>query len=295
MVHISVMIKESLEYLALSNGDKVIDATAGNGGHTYVLARAVGTKGSVLAIERDSVLANALCVGIVHKKLHQNIVVVNSNYRFMDDICAEEGFDKVNGVLFDLGFSSWHIDKSGRGFSFLDDSPLDMRYDTTNEDSLTAFDVVNSYSVPDLERIFLEYGEENRYKELARAIFKARKKNKIETTSALVSIIDSVVKSRGKIHPATKIFQAIRIEVNDELNALHEGLGQAMRNTKSDGRIVVISFHSLEDRIVKNTFTKWKKEMKGNILTKKVVTPQYSEILHNRRSRSAKLRAFHII
>lgn len=295
MFHISVMIKEALKYLALSNGDTAIDATSGNGGHTYAMAREVGIKGSVLAIERDSVLANALCSGVLQKKLHQNIVVVNSNYRFMDDICAEEGFDKVNGVLFDLGFSSWHIDRSGRGFSFMDESPLDMRYDTTNDNSLTALDVVNSYSVSDLERIFLDYGEEKRYKELARSIFKARKKNKIETTSQLVSVIESVIKNRGKTHPATKIFQAIRIEVNDELNALKDGLECAMNNTVSDGRVVVISFHSLEDRIVKNTFARWKKSGKGNILTKKVITPQYSEILHNRRSRSAKLRAFHII
>ena len=295
MVHISVMIKESLEYLALSSGDTAIDATAGNGGHTYAMARAVGREGSILAIERDGVLANALCEGVVSKKLHKNIIVVNGNYRFMDDICQEESFEKVNGVLFDLGFSSWHIDMSGRGFSFLRDEPLDMRYDNTGNDTLTASDILNSYAVGDLEKLFMEYGEEKRAREIAKQILYTRKKNRIETTMQLVSIIENVVHSRGKIHPATKIFQALRIEVNDEIGALEYGLLSALNNTGKDGRIVVISFHSLEDRVVKNTFTRWKKEGRGNILTKKVITPKYTEILHNRRSRSAKLRAFHII
>lgn len=297
MIHTPVMTDQVLHYLALQQGDTVIDATAGYGGHTFSIARVIGGRGSILAIERDEVMASFLCRRVVQQKLYQNIVVVNGNYRDMDDICEDEQFEAVSGIVFDLGFSSWHVEHSGRGFSFLQDEPLDMRYNTTESSSQTAADILNSAPRTTLEHIFQEYGEEPKAHHIAKAIFQKRRHTKIRTTQQLVDIITAIIPTRAKrkIHPATRVFQALRIAVNDEIEALKQGLYVARSHVGKDGRIVVISFHSLEDRIVKTVFQEWRDRGVGNILTKKVVVPHFTEVQRNRRSRSAKLRAFHSI
>ncbi|MYE37964.1 MAG: 16S rRNA (cytosine(1402)-N(4))-methyltransferase RsmH [Candidatus Spechtbacteria bacterium SB0662_bin_43] len=297
MIHTPVMIDEVLHYLALQQGDTVIDATAGYGGHTFAIARAIGSKGNILAIERDDVMASFLCKRVIQQRLYQNVVVVNGNYRDLDDMCQDEQFENVSGVLFDLGFSSWHVEHSGRGFSFLRDEPLDMRYNATDTSAQTAANIINSAPRDTLEYIFQEYGEEPKAQHIAKAIFQKRRQEKIRTTQQLVDIITSVIPrhTKRKMHPATRIFQALRIAVNDEIGALKQGLYAAQSHIGKDGRIVVISFHSLEDRVVKTVFQDWKKKGIGNILTKKVVVPHFTEIQRNRRSRSAKLRAFHTI
>jgi 16S rRNA (cytosine1402-N4)-methyltransferase len=256
------------------------------------MAEVVGAKGLVLAIERDPVAAEALVHKILEQGMHDRIVVANGSYRDIADISQEEGFEGVQGILFDLGFSSWQIEESGRGFSFQKDEPLDMRYDPTDEASRSARDIVNGASREELETILREYGEEPRARFVAKAIADSRKKTPIETTAQLAEIVASVTRARPGINPATRTFQALRIAVNDELLVVKQGL-EGAREVAGDGcHIVVISFHSLEDRIVKNEFRSWKEQGFGTILTKKVVTARYGETRENRRSRSAKLRAF---
>lgn len=292
MVHIPVLVDEVLQYLDLKEGEKAIDCTAGQGGHTLRMAEAVGKKGSVLAIERDPEASEALVAKILEQGLHENIVVVNGSYRDIADISQEEGFEHVQGILFDLGFSSWQIEESGRGFSFQKDEPLDMRYDPTDEAYQSARDIVNGASREQLETILREYGEEPRARLVAKAIADARKKAPIETTTQLSEIVSSVARARPGINPSTRTFQALRIAANDELLVVRQGLRGALEVAGVGCRIVVISFHSLEDRIVKNEFRSWKEQGLGTILTKKVIRPRYGETRENRRSRSAKLRAF---
>jgi 16S rRNA (cytosine1402-N4)-methyltransferase len=201
-------------------------------------------------------------------------------------VLKEEGVEAVDGFLFDLGMSMLQL-KSPRGFSFQRDEPLDMRMDP--EQKLTAFDVVNKYSEKDLERILREYGEERKARAIAKAIVLQRSKKPIETTGELVNVVLSVVKRTGRIHPATKVFQAIRIEVNKELEHLKIALWKVPRYLRKGGRLVVISFHSLEDRLVKNFFKEHASQFK--ILTKKPITPGREEVMRNPASRSAKLRA----
>lgn len=294
MAHISVLVEEALQYLDLQEGDRAIDCTAGQGGHTFAMAEAVGENGGVLAIERDGVEAAALVEAVLARDLHDRIVVVNGTYRDIVDISQEEGFEGAQGVLFDLGFSSWQIEESGRGFSFQKDEPLDMRYDPADESLSTAADIVNGASREQLEEMLREYGEESRAHAIAKAIVEARRQARIETSGQLSDIVGSVARSRPGINPATKTFQALRIATNDELNVVRSGLEGAREVLGEGGRIVVISFHSLEDRIVKQTFRSWKERGLGTILTKNVVKPSYEEVRKNRRSRSAKLRAFRV-
>jgi len=292
MVHIPVLVDEVLQYLDLKEGEKAIDCTAGQGGHTVRMAEAVGEKGSVLAIERDPEASEALVAKILEQGLHENIVVVNGSYRDIADISQEEGFEGAQGILFDLGFSSWQIEESGRGFSFQKDERLDMRYDPTDEAHQSARDIVNGASREQLETILRDYGEEPRARLVAKAIADARKKAPIETTAQLSEIVSSVARARPGINPSTRTFQALRIAVNEELLVVRQGLNGALEVAGDGCRIVVISFHSLEDRIVKNEFRAWKEAGLGTILTKKVVRARYGETRENRRSRSAKLRAF---
>jgi 16S rRNA (cytosine1402-N4)-methyltransferase len=214
------------------------------------------------------------------------VSLYKANYSDLDLVLKEEDVEAVDGFLFDLGMSMLQL-KSPRGFSFQRDEPLDMRMDP--EQKLTAFDVVNKYSEKDLERILREYGEERRAKAIAKAIVLQRSKKPIETTGELVNVVLSVVKRTGRIHPATKVFQAIRIEVNKELEHLKIALWKVPRYLRKGGRLVVISFHSLEDRLVKNFFKEHASQFK--ILTKKPITPGREEVMRNPASRSAKLRA----
>ncbi len=265
-MHIPVLIKEVLQYLNVQPNENFVDCTANGGGHT----KAVMEKGGkVLAIEWDK---------DIFKNLNSTISV-NDSYLNLKNIVKENNFSPVNGILFDLGMSSQQLEGSGRGFTFQKDEPLDMRYSTDND--LTAEYIVNNWSESELIKMLEEYGEERFARNIARNIIKQRP---IRKTFQLVKAIGG---RKGRIHPATRTFQALRIAVNDELNSLKGVLPDAEEILAPGGRLVVISFHSLEDRIVKNFF----RNSNLNILTKKPITALLEETKDNPRARSAKLRA----
>lgn len=273
MTHIPVLQKKVMEYLNVQKGN-YIDCTFGQGGHTKSIVNQVG---KVLAIEADPELCQ--------RKL-KGVTLINDSYTNLEEIVQRCGFKKVKGILLDLGISSWHLEKSGRGFSFLRNEPLDMRYDPRNQ--LTAEKILNYWSGHDIEGILKEYGEEKYAKRIADEIIAARRNKPIEKTFDLVSIIQKAIpKKPQKIHFATRTFQALRIVVNKELENIETVLPQTLNVLEPQGKLVVISFHSLEDRIIKNFF----KNANLKILTKKAVRADQEEIKINPRSRSAKLRA----
>ncbi|MBU2635175.1 16S rRNA (cytosine(1402)-N(4))-methyltransferase RsmH [Patescibacteria group bacterium] len=273
-MHTPVLKKEVLQYLDPKPNENFIDCTINGGGHTYSILEKTKPNGKVLGIELDKDIFDKLSLSKIDR-----LVLANDSYTNLKKIVQKHSFGPVNGILFDLGMSSWHLEESERGFTFLKDEPLDMRYSLDND--LSADKIINNYSQKEIEKILKEYGEERFAKRIAKNIIQERP---IKTTFQLVKVIG---RRREKIHPATRTFQALRIAVNDELNNLKKGLTQAVEILKPGGRIVVISFHSLEDRIVKNFF----KDSNLNILTKKPTTPSQEEIKINPRSRSAKLRA----
>ncbi len=288
--HVSVLLQETIEGLDVGLGKKYIDATLGGGGHTGEIIR---KGGNVLGIDQDEdaleYVANKFRVQSSEFRIEEKLVLARGNFAKIDAIAKEHGFTQVDGVLFDLGISSHHVDSHERGFSFLRNAPLDMRMDTSL--AVTAGDLINGLTKSELQELFVKYGEETHAKKVAEAIVFARESKKIETTGELAAIV-----KRGyppgfyKIHPATKVFQALRIAVNDELNSIKEALPKAFGLLKSGGRIAVISFHSLEDRIVKQTFQQLLVEGKGRLITEKPIVPSEKEVEANRRSRSAKLR-----
>jgi 16S rRNA (cytosine1402-N4)-methyltransferase len=282
-MHIPVLLEEAVDLLLGSGGRLFVDCTVGLGGHTRRILEK-NPQAFVIGIDRDPFALEKAEENLREFKGRSSLY--KANYSDLDLVLKEEGVEAVDGFLFDLGMSMLQL-KSPRGFSFQRDEPLDMRMDP--EQKLTAFDVVNKYLEKDLERILREYGEEIRARAIAKAIVLQRSKKPIETTGELVNVVLSVVKRSGKVHPATKVFQAIRIEVNKELEHLKVALWKVPRYLKKGGRLVVISFHSLEDRIVKNFFKEHVSQFK--ILTKKPITPRREEVMRNPASRSAKLRA----
>ncbi len=282
-MHIPVLLNELIEYLDLKSGAKIIDGTFGVGGHSKAIIQKIMPGGRILGIERDlEMIWNA-------GKLPEGIELVHGNFHNLKDVAAANDMLNADGIILDLGFSSFHIDRSGRGFSFRFNEKLDMRYDARDND-LTAEFIVNKYGEEDLVEILKTYGEERLARKIAEGIVGARKKQPIKTTFDLVKIIGDSVPAgyrKGRIHFATRTFQALRIEVNDELRGLEEGLDQIPDILKPGGRAVVISFHSLEDRIVKNFF----KNPIFEKLIKKPIQPSREEIKNNPRARSAKLRA----
>jgi 16S rRNA (cytosine1402-N4)-methyltransferase len=289
--HKPVLLKEVIEWLDVGRNKNYVDCTIGEGGHAIEILKRNGPKGKVLGIEIDPELYKKL-----KKEAPERLILVNDSYTNLKEIVERENFKKVYGILFDLGISSWHIEKSGRGFSFLRDEPLIMRYDgnLTKEAKLTAEMIVNEWPEREIERILKEYGEERFAKRIVREIVKARKVKPIKTTFQLVEVIKKAVPSfyrYRKIHFATKTFQALRIAVNNELENLKVALPQTIEVLEKEGRLVVISFHSLEDRIVKNFLKEKEREGKIKILTKKPIRPSKEEVKQNPRSRSAKLRA----
>lgn len=281
------MLAEILEYLNPLAGHCYIDCTLGGAGYTIALADKVGPTGKVLGIDLDETAINNAYRQISEKKL-ENIVLVNDNFKNLKTIAAENFSGKVDGVVFDLGLSSAQLDDETRGFSFKGDRPLDMAFGPKN--SRSTADIVNEYSLLELTEIFREYGEERRAYQIAKAIVASRKQKRLETTSDLISVIEKAVPFRhySKINPATKIFQALRMETNEELAVLKEVLPEAIDILKPGGRLVVVSFHSGEDRIVKR-FLKDNPEVK--VLTKRPIIAQEEETETNPRARSAKLRA----
>ncbi|MEK7503759.1 MAG: 16S rRNA (cytosine(1402)-N(4))-methyltransferase RsmH [Patescibacteria group bacterium] len=283
-MHIPVLQKEVLRYLDPKPNENFIDATIGGGGHALEVLQKIAPRGKVLGIDWTPEAIRELKT---YQKDMPNLILTCDNFANLAEIVKQYKFNKVSGILFDLGYSSWHLEGSERGFSFQRKEPLDMRYNTQNQ--LTAEKILNYWSKFDIERILREYGEEKFADKIAENIVQERKTRVIENTLQLVEIINQSVRGRQKIHPATRTFQALRIAVNDELNNIEKVLPQALEILEPGGRLVVISFHSLEDRIVKN-FLK-NNSLKLNLLIKKPVVPAWQEIRINNRARSAKLRA----
>ena len=287
--HQSVMLGEAIEYLDVHSQIDYIDCTFGGGGYTRAILERNGPKGRVLAIDADE--DTILRAHQTLKDFGSRLVVHCDNFRNLASVAKRSGFQNVGGIVYDLGLSSDLLSASGRGFSFLVDEPLDMRFSVRQEKM--AAHLVNGLREEDLAHIIWTFGEERYSRRIAKAIIHTRKKQKILSTHQLRDSITASVPAsyrHGRIHCATRTFQALRIAVNDELNALEESLGNAYDLLAYGGRIVVISFHSLEDRIVKHVFKQFQKEHRAHILTKKPIQSSQTEIRANPRSRSAKLR-----
>jgi 16S rRNA (cytosine1402-N4)-methyltransferase len=295
-MHIPVLLSEVVENLRPQGGQNFIDGTFGGGGHASAILEKNKPDGQLWAFDQDiSAVRRAEKLERVHA-IHDSFgSMANAKYGLHEI--------RISGILLDLGFSSLQLDDSTRGLSFQESGPLDMRLNQDND--MTAEIIVNSWKEEELARLFKDYGEERFARRIAREIVSARKLSALETTDQLVSVIKKAVPAGGKIHPATRVFQALRIAVNDELNELRRGITGGLSLLQTGGRMAVISFHSLEDRIVKNMFkeaarkcvcpsTAWvcscEKTQRFQIITKKPITPGTDEISQNPRSRSAKLR-----
>lgn len=290
-LHKSVLLNEAIEGLNLGDKALVIDGTFGGGGHSQEICRRC-PEVKIIAIDQDK---GALKRGQESfKNLNCQISFFNKNFRNLDEALEQEGERGVDGILLDLGLSSDQLENSGRGFSFMKNEPLLMTMkESPLPEDITAEEVVNTWSEENLADIIYGYGEERFARRIARGIADARKIKKIKTTGELVKVIEGAVPGgyqRGKIHCATKTFQALRIAVNDELGALREALVKGFKVLKPEGRMSVITFHSLEDRIVKRFNKELEKEGKAKLINKKPITAQKEEIKENSRARSAKLR-----
>ena len=297
-VHVSVMKQEVIKWLGLKPGDIAMDATLDGGGHAFLMLQEIYPNGKVLGLEQDEGMIDVLKKRVADesesdpkkKLLWQNLLIKHANFRNIENILKESKFAKPKGIFFDLGVSRWHFMESKHGFSFQDrEAILDMRMGSTT-DKVTAADVLNSYPEIELARIFYEYGEERNSRKIAKLIVTIRKNKRFTRVEDLLDIFPF---KKARTHPATKIFQALRIEVNDELGALKTGLADAWRILENGGRIVVLSYHSLEDRIVKRFFKEKHLLKEGELLTKKPLIPSKDEIILNPSSRSAKLRAIY--
>lgn len=302
--HVSVLLDEVIELLDINEDGIYVDCTLGGAGHSKEIIKRLSLKGKLIGIDQD---INAINAAKETLKVYSNVIYVQDNFSNIKDILNTLNIDKVDGILMDLGVSSHQLDEAERGFSYMHDAPLDMRMN--REASLTAFNVVNEYSKEDLHRIIRDYGEDNFAKRIAEFIVSKREEKNIENTLELVEVIKAAVPAKFRRegpHPAKRTFQAIRIEVNKELEVLKNSLGDCIELLKTDGRIAIITFHSLEDRIVKLEFKHSEnpcdcpkdlpicacgKKPSLKILTKKPVEASVEELERNPRSRSAKLRA----
>ncbi len=301
--HRSVLLEPCMDALAIKPDGIYVDGTAGGGGHSYEIAKRLD-KGLLIAIDQDEAAIKAASAKLA--PLGARARVVRSNFRHVADVLDMLGIDKIDGILLDLGVSSYQLDTPERGFSYMADAPLDMRMDARAEK--TAYDVVNGYSEFDLRRILFDYGEEKFAPRIASRIVQARADKPIETTGELTALIKAAIPAAardGGHHPAKRSFQAIRIEVNSELDVIRPALEAAMRRLNKGGRMAVITFHSLEDRIVKQTFADMAagctcprglpvcvcgKTPSVKVISKKPILPDAEELELNPRSRSAKLR-----
>ncbi|OQY07503.1 MAG: 16S rRNA (cytosine(1402)-N(4))-methyltransferase [Fusobacteriia bacterium 4572_132] len=298
--HIPVLYEEVIENLVLNPDGVYVDCTLGGGGHSEGILKHLSEKGKLIAIDQD---VNA--IKFAQKRLDEygeKLEIYKENFSNIETVLYMAGYDKVDGILMDIGVSSEQLDNPERGFSYRYDAKLDMRMDVTKE--LTAYKVINEYEEKELSRIIYEYGEERAARRLAAYIVEKRKEKPIETTFELVDIIKKVIKNKKK-HPAKQTFQAIRIEVNKELEVLDKAIESAVDSLKKGGRLGIITFHSLEDRMVKNKFKYLEKSCicpsdfpmcvcnkvkKIKIITKKPIVPKENERVENRRSHSSKLR-----
>ena len=301
--HRSVLLEPCMDALAIKPDGIYVDGTAGGGGHSYEIARRL-TTGRLIAIDQDEAAIKA--AGIKLAPLGERAVVVRNNFRHIADVLDTLGVEHIDGVLMDLGVSSYQLDTPERGFSYMADAPLDMRMN--REDELDAYTVVNTYTEQELKRIIYDYGEERFAPRIASRIVKARENAPIRTTGELVDIIKSAMPAAAKDgghHPAKRTFQAIRIEVNGELSVIEPTIRDAVNLLKPGGRIAIITFHSLEDRLVKQTFASLAsgctcprdfpvcvcgKKPLVEVISRKPILPSEQELTINPRSRSAKLR-----
>ncbi len=282
--HIPVMINEIADLLGVKEGSVIVDCTVGEGGHSALILRLIRESGFLIGIDKDTDALEKANKRL--SSISKNFVLLHGNFSDIKEILEQHEVGEVDGILADLGLSSFQLAKEGRGFSFMKEGPLDMRMDKTSP--LTAFDIINRFGEKEIADILFYFGEERKSRAIASAIVKYRKKKSIETTSELAEIVRKVKGGKNhRINPATKTFQALRIAVNRELEDLKKFLKDAPDLLKKGGRIAVISYHSLEDRIVKNAFRSDKRLKRVN---KKVIVPSEEEISKNRRARSAKLR-----
>ena len=304
--HISVLLNEVLEGLNIKPDGIYVDGTLGGAGHSFEIAKRLDAGGRLIGIDRDD---NAIAAATKRLEPYKDrVTIVRDNYLNTLDILDTLGIKTIDGMLLDLGVSSHQFDEGERGFSYREDAPLDMRMD--RRDELTAFEVVNGYSEQELFRIIRDYGEDSFAKNIAKHIVRARSEKPIETTFELADVIKAAIPARvreGKGHPAKKTFQAIRIEVNSELDILKDSINGLIDVLKPGGRLCIISFHSLEDKIVKNAFRTAEdpcicpkdfpvcvcgRKSKGKVITRKAVTAGVEELEMNNRAHSAKLRVF---
>lgn len=290
-IHRTVLLKETINGLNLNQKSLVLDCTFGGGGHSFEICRKYPNV-KIIALDQDkSVFEKAESK---FKKLGCDVTFINANFGHLREIKGSPGDGSIDGIIFDLGLSSDQLENSGRGFSFLKDEPLVMTMkENPAEEDITAEDIVNTWDEKNLADIIYGYGEERFSRRIARGIVEARKTAKIKTTFDLVKVISDAVPApyrRGRLHFATRTFQALRIAVNDELGVLKKGLEEAFRLLKKNGRMSVISFHSLEDRIVKKFYKALEKEEKAILINKKPIVAGEEEIKNNPRARSAKLR-----
>lgn len=304
--HKSVLLDETIEALNIRLEGIYVDGTLGGGGHSYEICRRLSEKGRLIGIDQDAAAIEAAQERLGEFK--DKVTVIRSNYCDMRKELAAIGITAVDGIVLDLGVSSYQLDTADRGFTYREDAPLDMRMD--QRQSMTAKDIVNGYSETELYRVIRDYGEDRFAKNIAKHIVSARQTKDIETTGELIQIIKAAIPMKVRAvggHPAKKTFQAIRIELNRELEVLENSLDDMINLLNDGGRIAVITFHSLEDRIVKNIFRRNEnpctcpkdfpvcicgKRPKGLVVTRKPIVPAEEELAENKRAKSAKLRVF---
>ena len=304
--HKSVLLKETVDSLNLKPGGTYVDGTLGGGGHAFEVLTRLGGKGCLIGIDQDADAIKAASERLAC--FREQVTIVRDNYRNIRTVLEDLGIAQVDGIYLDLGVSSYQLDTADRGFTYRENAALDMRMDQRN--GLTAADVVNGDSEEELFRILKDYGEERFAGRIARQIVKARENHRIETTDELVELIKAAIPAKMRAeggHPAKRTFQAIRIEVNQELQVLKESIDTMIELLAPGGRLSIITFHSLEDRIVKNGFRTNEhpcicppdfpvcvcgRKSKGKVITRKPVVPTEEELSENRRAKSAKLRVF---
>lgn len=304
--HKSVLLEETIDSLAIKPDGIYVDGTLGGGGHAFEVCRRLGDKGRLVGIDQD-----AAAIGAASERLAQfqdKVTVVRSNYENIAAVLADLGIEKADGIYLDLGVSSYQLDTVERGFTYREDAPLDMRMDQRN--SQTAADIVNTYSEMDLYRIIRDYGEDRFAKNIAKHIIRVRQEKPFETTGELIEVIKAAIPAKVRAtggHPAKRTFQALRIELNHELDVLNKSIDTMIELLNPGGRLSIITFHSLEDRIVKSRFRTNEnpcicppgfpvcmcgKESRGIVVTRKPIVPTNEEIEANKRAKSSKLRVF---
>lgn len=304
--HKSVLLEETITGLSIKENGIYVDGTLGGGGHAYEVCKRLGANGRFIGIDQDAAAIEAGTERL--QEFGNKVTVVRSNYSQMKDVLKQLKIERVDGIVLDLGVSSYQLDTIERGFSYRENAPLDMRMDTRQ--NMTAKDIVNQYSEMELFHMIRDYGEDKFAKNIAKHIVRVRAEKEIETTDELTNAIKAAIPMKIRMnmgHPSKKTFQAIRIELNKELEVLNNTLNEMIDLLEEDGRICVITFHSLEDRIVKSIFRKNQdpctcpsnfpvcvcgNKSKGKLITRKPILPSLDEIENNKRSKSAKLRIF---